>query len=244
VLRVVDLSGTAWIGKRYRIEKHYRAEIRAYRRWADHLGGRAPRLVAADDELLALVISVLPGTMPAKWDDPSLLHQAGELLRALHEAEQFPVYEDLVADKLAEFEDVASDAIALLGPRMVEYTRKRLQALEDGPALRRVPCHLDYSPRNWLVDDDRLYVIDFGDSAPDAWINDFGRLFIGWHLGPSGRRALLGGYGMTPTDDDLELLNACYAARLVCSVVFAHHHGYEKVGLAFRQLLCELIPGE
>lgn len=241
VLKVEDRRGELWIAKQHRLREQYRAELTAYHRWVDHLDGRAPSLHAADDDLMVLIIDALPGDTPRDWTRPELLREAGRILRALHEAETYPPYDDLVEDKLARLDDVAPEAQRLLEPHVLEVARAQLEALDGVAAPRRVPCHLDYSPRNWLLHAARLSVFDFGDAGPDAWINDFGRLFIGWRLAPAPKQAFLDGYGATPTADDLRILRASYTARLVSHVVFAHEHGYTQAGAACRQLLDELV---
>lgn len=90
----------------------------------------------------------------------------------------------------------------------------------------------------------QLYVIDFGDSSPDAWINDFGRLFIGWRLAPEPKAAFLDGYGRRPTADELALLRASYTATLISQIAFAHEQGYTQAEAACRQVLQSLMTGE
>src|SRR5437763_1982170 len=83
-------------------------------------------------------------------------------------AEPFPPYDDVIARKLDELDEISEPATALVGSDQVDRARSRLRALDSTPPPRRVPCHLDFSPRNWLVDDGLLHVVDFGDAAPDA----------------------------------------------------------------------------
>ncbi len=244
VLKLIDRSGQQWFLKRHTVDDTYRAEVTAYERWTPSLRGRAPDLHAADERLLALIITALPGTTPGDWQRPELMDQAGRLLHRFHESETCPQDHDTISEKLAELDQARSQAPDLLDDHILDFARAQLDGLRGITSPRRVPCHRDYSPRNWLIHDERMYLIDFGDSGMDAWINDFGRLFIGWRLGGDLKAALVRGYGCEPTAEDLAVLHASYTARLVSHVVFAHEHGYAQAEAACRQVLDELISGE
>jgi len=66
--------------------------VTAYRLWTPALGtGRAPRLLAADPDLRAVLITALPGQIARgahipEADEPEIHRQAGMLLRRLHSA--------------------------------------------------------------------------------------------------------------------------------------------------------------
>lgn len=104
-----------------------------------------------------------------------------------------------------------------------------------------MPCHCDYSPRNWLVAGENLHVIDFGDARPDVWVHDFGRLLLGWHLPPEARSALFDGYGRTPSEEDMAVLRASYASDLVWGIVWTHEHGNARLEASCRELLVTLL---
>jgi Ser/Thr protein kinase RdoA (MazF antagonist) len=241
VLHVRDRAGREWYVKRNVLAVVYHREIRAYSRWAAALGERAPRLVASDDDLLALLVTALPGASPANWQDVNVQREAGRILRRLHHAESLPPIDDIVDAKLEELDRAAPSALGLVGAKVVDLARSRLKELVAITPLGRVPCHLDYSPRNWLVDDGRLSVIDFGDSGPDAWVNDLGRLFLGWDISDEAKEAFLDGYGRTPNADEYELLEACYAARMIESIVFAREYGLTEAEAGCRRVLANLL---
>lgn len=240
VLRTKDRAGREWFVKQHVLADFYAAERDAYERWVPALGDRAPSLFAADDELLTLIVTALPGVMPERWEDPELQFQAGILLRRFHDAETLPPYVDIVARKLDALDRILPRAEELIDRGALDFARSQLVELGYVAALRCVPCHLDYSPRNWLVDDGVLYVIDFGDCRTDAWVNDFGRLFLGWHLHGEPKEAFLDGYGRVPTDDESALLRACYAARMVEQIVFAREYGLAQAEAGCRGVLAEL----
>ena len=92
VWEITGAAGTRWFVKRHSSERFHHREVSAYQDWTAALGpGRAPVLAAADSQILAIVISGLPGQiaedLPLSADDERELHrQAGQLLRRLHDA--------------------------------------------------------------------------------------------------------------------------------------------------------------
>jgi hypothetical protein len=244
VLEVRDRTGRSWVVKRYADADLYFSELIAYRRWVPALEDRAPELRASDDNLHSLVLTALPGKTPERWQDSDVQHQAGRLLRRFHDAESFPPDDDANARMLYRLDRVAPEARKLLAPGVIDFVRGEINALDRITAPPQVSCHLDYSPRNWLVEHGHLRIIDFGDAAPDTWIADFGRLFVGWRLSPSGKEAFLAGYGRMPTADDLALLRTSYATTLIAHVVVARERGYANYEAACQVLLDGLMSGE
>ncbi|MEQ4304612.1 phosphotransferase [Plantactinospora sp. B6F1] len=252
VLEVRDGNGTVWFVKGHGDPERYRRELTAYQRWVSGLGGCAPRLRAYDDERLALVLSVVPGEPGTAYvTDPEVQREAGVLLRRLHETEALPPWTDLVDCKLDELDRLSVRAHGLLEPRELDFVRAELRNLSGVPAPPRVPCHLDYSPRNWLVARDarhrpegRVQVIDFEWTAPEVWVNDLNRLYFGpWRDRPDLADAFLAGYGRTLDDADRAVLHACGALTAVFIVVWAHGRGDPGFAQAWRQNLHRLMDG-
>lgn len=92
VWEIADPAGGCWFVKRHSSERFHQREVSAYRHWTVAFGpGRAPYLAAADSQMLAIVISGLPGQIAwdlrlATDDEREMHRQAGELLRRLHNA--------------------------------------------------------------------------------------------------------------------------------------------------------------
>ncbi|HEV2370296.1 MAG TPA: aminoglycoside phosphotransferase family protein [Acidimicrobiales bacterium] len=244
VLELADAEGVRWFLKRHRRAEGYRAELRAYQRWVPVLGPHAPRLGDADDPSQSLVISAVAGRRPEQWVSPQLQHDAGALLRRFHDAEDLGPWEDMVAAKTARLEFWAARGGGLVDRQLVGAVRARLKALEGIGPVRCVPSHRDYSPRNWLVSDGQLHVIDFGDAGPDVWVHDFGRLLLSWRLPPQARAAFFDGYGRTPTEEDMAVLRASYAADLVFGIVWTHEHTNAKLEASLRELLVGLLADD
>src|ERR1700730_9591897 len=92
VWEVTDASGGRWFVQRRPSERTHDREVCAYRHWASARGpGRAPVLAAADGQLLAVVVSGLPGHVVrdmrlAARDEREVHRQVDVLLRRLHQA--------------------------------------------------------------------------------------------------------------------------------------------------------------
>ncbi|MFF9510659.1 NUDIX domain-containing protein [Streptomyces sp. NPDC014724] len=61
VWRAHGAQGAAWYVKVHQSERFHGREVRGLRMWAPALGAAAPRLVAADETLRAVVITAVPG---------------------------------------------------------------------------------------------------------------------------------------------------------------------------------------
>ena len=241
VLRVVDADGVTWYAKHHRRKEHHARELAAYQDWVPSLGERAPRLRAFDEELQVLVLSAVPGEAYSNLP-PELHQQAGALLRRFHDVEFLSPWTDFAAEKRAELERWAARADGLLEPREVDFVRSEVRGFERLPAPPRVPCHLDYSPRNWLIADSTVYIIDFERARPEIWINDVGRLYFGdWQGNPALREAFWDGYGRMPAADDLALLIGGYALTAMSTIIWAHEHNDQAFEGWGRELLAGLM---
>ena len=244
VLEVRDADGVRWFVKCHRRLETYRREATAYRRWAPALGDRAPVLLTDSNELQTLVLSALPGEPSSECPGPEALYDAGVLLRRFHDSELLEPWQDMAAEKQSELEYWVARSNGLLGSRQLDFARHELGALDGLAAPTRVPCHLDYSPRNWLVVDGRVHVIDFGDAGPEAWVNDFGRLFVWWRLSPDLKAAFLDGYGRQPSEGDLAVLRASYVLTTVWAIIRAHEYGNARIEAGCRKVLSGLMSNE
>ncbi|MEM7246514.1 MAG: phosphotransferase [Acidobacteriota bacterium] len=242
----VGVGGTTWrvstrggvtLLKRCRSRRAFEDERRALSSWGPHLGGRAPNLLAAWAEPTpALLIQLLSGRTADRWSfsaelERDLWRQAGGLLARLHHLSSFEDDDPLpLSDALSARAGATLDRCAELLPsssraRVVE----RLSDFSDFAELRRVPCHRDYQPGNWLVrvDDARieLSLIDFEWARPDAWLVDLVRLHShAWRDRPERREAFLEGYGRELDDADLLRLEKLAWLDLVGTLAWAVEH--------------------
>jgi Ser/Thr protein kinase RdoA (MazF antagonist) len=224
VLRIRDASGAIWFLKRHGDRARYRAELAAYLRWVPALRDAAPRLRAFDDSLQAVILSAAAGE-PAPWpaseqngpaaerrNERDVQREAGKVLHRLHDAQPAVPWPDFAGVKIGQFARLKPAAAALLRPRELDRAGKQIAALDQIPTPSRVPCHHDYTPRNWLVHNGALGVIDFEWSGLDAWVADLARLHLGiWASRPDLREAFLDGYGRDLSPTDQEALRGCAA---------------------------------
>ncbi|BBH70080.1 hypothetical protein ACTI_67650 [Actinoplanes sp. OR16] len=158
-------------------DHHIEREIRAHLNWLTPWTsrGRAPELVRHDIAAKLLVTTYLPGKLLLDSEhltDPDAFRQAGELLAMLHgQAAGTDDYERRENAKCLKLLD---------GPHRIDPpTVARLRALISGwPAEQTVvvPTHGDWQPRNWLIHDGVVSIIDFGRAALRPAYTDLTRL--------------------------------------------------------------------
>jgi Phosphotransferase enzyme family len=241
VVEVEDATGSVWFVKRHREPELYRVEAEAYRRWVPALGDRAPALRATSDPLRALVLSAVPGLAESGWQDEAVRRDGGAVLRLLHGAEGCGRCEDLAAEKEAELDEWVALGGGLLTGDDLDFARAAVRELAGVTPPERVPCHRDYTPRNWVVADRRVHLVDFEEMRPEAWMVDLGRMAIGWWF--SERQlmdAVLEGYGRTPSSDELEVMRRCYLVTAIRLVVLGTRYRKLEFVAATRQRLQEL----
>ncbi|TDQ04989.1 phosphotransferase family protein [Labedaea rhizosphaerae] len=87
-----------------------------------------------------------------------------------------------------------------IAPAIVQRTRRLIESWPTPPAVL-VPTHGDWQPRNWLVHEGVVTVIDFGRAALRPAYTDFERLAAQQFLAdPSLEPAFLAGYGTDPRE--------------------------------------------
>lgn len=253
VLRLRDARGTTWFLKRHRDSERYRTELAAYRLWVPALGDRAPRLRACDDVLRVIIMSAVPGE-PAPWPaavedasaqraaDAALQHEAGALLRRMHRAQPATAWSDFGPAKLAEFDRLGSQAAGLLTAGELRRARKDVEALTGVGSAVRVPCHRDYTPRNWIVGASGLYVVDFEWSRPDVWISDLARLHLGiWENRPDLSDAFMRGYGRELDRTDHATLQGCAVLTALWCLIKARETGQRSFEEGSRAALQRIL---
>ena len=199
----------------------YTCETRAYQQAATALGqGQAPRLIAADPALRAVLVTALPGTVVRSLQltaatETHVHRLAGRLLRRWHDhlAPAPPQAPDTVRAALAgQAREAAACLDSLSGnltgaeQDLVRAAARELPALADLPL---VYTHGDFSPRNWVWDPKRrtLGLIDFESAAHAPAVQDLVWLFGAmWPTRPDLRESFLAGYGRALTADEHQAL--------------------------------------
>ena len=230
-------------------DKHQR-EVHAYTHWTiPALGQHAPRLIAVDAELPAILLTAVagePADSAAHQPHAVLLahRQAGALLRRLHQANPvrpLPDFAARLADRLDWWLTAADD---LLSPAEQHLVRRHVTALAELPPPAGVPCHLDYQPHNWLIDHTgALWIVDFEHARIDAAPRDLVRLaFRHWSGHPDRRTAFLAGYGRPLSDTEQHLLTHCAALDAVTCLVRARDTANPTLANYGRATLRQLPP--
>lgn len=203
---VLELShdGVRYIAKAGDDADHHLArELRAHERWLEPLTsiGRAPRLVHADGDAKLLLTEYLPGSLvegdEAEWQ-PETYRQAGELLARLH---------GQAGVEDADFEARANaksltwlDRPHRIAPERTARLRELIASWPTPPSLL-VPTHGDWQPRNWLIHEGTVSVIDFGRAELRLAMTDFARLAVQqFRTDQALEPAFLAGYGADPRE--------------------------------------------
>jgi Phosphotransferase enzyme family len=247
VLDVADRSGVGWIAKATRQRVHFERELLAYLNWVPVLGDRAPLLRHADDDLRLLVLSRLPGEPVDRSihvHEPAVFEQAGRLLRLFHDSARQASDHKFVDRLRARAESYVFRSQHLVDAQDLAFVGHAVDELLDGPSLATVPCHRDYQPRNWLVHEGMVRVIDFGHADHDLWTVDMGRMYFGeWADQPDLQEAFFAGYGRVPHVSDWRIFRQYSAFGALTTIVWAHEHddpAFERHG---REMLARLQRG-
>ena len=202
----LEHAGTRWIVKAGgESDHHLEREIRGYLQWLEPWTriGRAPVLRNFDTDAKVIVTSHLPGHLvlgSAEADDPETFRQAGELLALLHHqsCEVDPEHEALMNRRALAW----LDSPHRIAPDVEERLRAEIASWPTPPATT-VPTHGDWQPRNWLVHEGELSVIDLGRAALRPAMTDLARLAArDFRRDPRLEEAFLAGYGSDPREPD------------------------------------------
>jgi hypothetical protein len=184
-------------------DHHIEREIHAHLNWLDHWTriGRASVLRHFDAGAKLFVTSYLPGRLvlgTEHADDPDTYRQAGGLLAQLHDQPAF-------TDDDYESRENRKSLAWLSGPhRIAAHVEEQLRgeiASWPTPAATLVPTHGDWQPRNWLIHEGVVSIIDLGRAAMRPAMSDFARLAAqDFHRVPALEAAFLEGYGSDPRE--------------------------------------------
>lgn len=215
---------------------HIPREIAAHRQVLHTVQGVAPALLHESAADFLLVTRYQPGEIvegsPAEWK-PETYQQAGALLRKLLvPGERSSDYSARLRRQCMFDLDNAAD---LLPEPQVSTLRSRVESTPAQP----VPVsftHGDFQPRNWLIHDGNVSVIDFGRAEPRHWTSELFRLRNRQFVGrPDLEEAFFDGLGITIEAADEHVWQLEQIHQSVSTVVQAHEHGdfrFEQAGRA------------
>ncbi|TWV34742.1 phosphotransferase [Streptomyces misionensis] len=238
-----------WYVKIHQNNRFHQREVAALRGWVPFLGPAAPRLVAADAQLRAVVLTAVGGrslhgaTYPPE-QQRHIFHRIGQLAAAIHtSAPPHPAAGTLPLGKLERHLDGARPHLA---PGDEEFIRSTAEKAAHLPALEAVPTHGDLQLRNlrWDEDADVLYVIDFERSEEGPAIRDFVRLSDSWHGRPDLLQAVLDGYGRPFTPEEEAQLTILSVLDSVSGISYGASHGDPELVERGRRTLARLSAAQ
>lgn len=230
VWRLVLPQATYFLKQHLNDRFHHR-EVTAYRQWVPVLGDRAPRLVAADAALRAVVVTAVSGhslhaadLAPALAADVQL--QIGQLVRCFHQSAPARPAVPLRADKLERHLAGARPYLADGDEDLLRTLAGRLPRL---PAIDHVPTHGDLQLRNTTLADGRVYLYDFERSEYGSPTRDVVRLADTWSGRPELSEAFFTGFGRQLTPGEVRRLECEAALDAVSGVAFGSANGDPEV---------------
>ncbi|HEX6467876.1 MAG TPA: aminoglycoside phosphotransferase family protein [Streptosporangiaceae bacterium] len=209
----------------------YARETNAYRHAAALGPDQAPRMLAADPTLRAILTTALAGSvvrdLPLAPAIEARVHElAGRLLRRWHSHPEPvpPGTRQALRTSMAHQASEAAACLEKLGGQLDDVQRGLVNDVAtELPALAAelplVYRHGDYSPRNWLWNPDtqNLGVIDFEMADHGLAIQDMVWLYGAmWQTRPDLRTSFFTGYGREPTAEEHRVL-VLLTARLAVS---------------------------
>ena len=258
VTRLGLASGDGAYLKCYRSPGKFRQEHSAYRDWCPQLPSCAPLLGATETPARALVIGAMPGRplLGQSGDGPGTLpvtdqrwayRQAGRFLRDLHrlsavDSDPLPIPE---AWRLRAQTWARRAGSTLSGGELEAVLEIADSPWPEGvPLPRRVPCHRDFTERNWLVEGDQFTVIDFEHARMDWALVDVERALSAIPAGGAGlAEAFLEGYGCDEGVAPFQLLRRVTVVAALSQVVWAVEHSDEAFERAGRERLRRCLHG-
>lgn len=255
VWRLELASGRRCVLKQHRRPRKLAQELAAYRLWAASLADTPSLLAVLEPHggmAGALLLEHLPGQVVTDLDlqphqHRTLHRRAGAWLRTLHalpcnDTDPLPLATAIVARARA----AAERAQGLVDASLIEAVRTRVGDGTLFAGLRRVPCHRDFTPRNWLATPGGEWraVIDFEHALPDLWLTDLARLEAEvWPHDETLRTAFLEGYGAALDAADDARLAALVGLHGLATVGWAVAHGDAEFEASGRAVLARLAAG-
>lgn len=237
--------------KTHKQKSKFKQEVNAYENWAKQIPDQCPQFITKEESLNAILLSSLEAepleqqNLSAKQEQV-VYEQAGQFLRTWHDLKYIDNDIDLtdaMQQRLTKWTQRATNLVEDKGITWVkDQTLELIHHLKD---YQRVPCHRDYSARNWLLDKNhRLWVIDFEHSRADFFLVDFERQYSSiWLTRPDIKEAFLAGYGKKISELEWQLLKRLSGFSALSTIVWAREHKDRAFEAYGRQQLERLKAG-
>ncbi|MGW2955883.1 phosphotransferase [Streptomyces eurythermus] len=245
VWRAHGAEGGEWYVKIHQNQRFHHREVAALRGWVPALGATAPRLVAVDAALRAVVLTAvggrpLHGAVHPPEKQSWIFRRIGQLAAAIHtSAPPRPAADGL---PLAKLERHLAGALPHLAPGEQKFIRATAERAAGRAPLMAVPTHGDFQLRNlrWDETTGTLYVIDFERSEEGPAVRDFVRLSDAWHGRPDLFQAVMDGYGRRFTPDEEAHLTVLSVLDAVSGISYGAAHGDPELVERGRRTLARL----
>ncbi len=229
VHRLKTASGDYFL-KKHSLRGKYLQEKRAYQDWAINLKNTPDLLAFADDDMFLLMSAVRGELVESNNFSKKELHeiynQAGTLLKDFHNIRI--IDNDKLSIQQAYKKRLKAwlpRAKPMLAQKDIDWVEARaLEILPNLENFKRVPCHRDFTARNWLYDGNKLSLIDFEHSRPDFFLADLERLWGSVFMIDSDiKESFFAGYGNL-SSDDIEILKRSTAVWALNTISWANEH--------------------
>ncbi|MEU2346357.1 NUDIX domain-containing protein [Streptomyces sp. NPDC013082] len=149
VWRIRGVQGGTWYVKIHQSNRFHEREVRGLRTWAPALGAAAPRLVAAESSLQAVILTAVPGWTlhgavlpPAR--EREVFHRIGGLARRIHQSRPPQSAPPGSGPAVAKAEWHLTGAQSHLLPGDAEFVRDLVRQADALPPLEWVETHGDF----------------------------------------------------------------------------------------------------
>ena len=252
VWRLTGSDGSrAWL-KHHEQSQLYQHELFGLERLVPALGEptwwAAPTLMARDDELQVILMTEVEGEVldaaPVSADEyTAMFRLAGQFIRQLHGLDvAAPDDIEAVAYLRDRLEYYLGEGETAIDASTADWARELIEQACAVEGARRVPCHMDFSPRNWLIqrrdDGIRFGVIDWERARWDLWLHDVQRMaYAHWHREPHLRDAYFVGYGREPTAAEELQLDALCLVMAIANIPWAISHHDDDFAALSRDMI-------
>ncbi len=269
VSRLRAQTGHAYL-KMHKDQATWEPEVHGYEQWSRAFGDRTPKLLGVYDAgPFAILVSEMAGK---NLEDAALplgqqraaWRAAGEALTALHDIEVGEHFGACARDGRSVGPPV-TDAVEYIAGQFADHTERgsragwlsdaELTVIERARAMipafageRPTPCHRDYCPVNWIVDDagEWIGVIDYEFSRWDVRASDFSRYpDWDWMLRPELTDAFFEGYGRPLSTVEQEQLLVARTQYALGAIVWGRENlffGFEREGRDALKALADMLP--
>lgn len=234
VHRLESVSGFYYL-KQFAQARKFVQERGTYEQCAGAVPNMARCVMSIESPSKALLFSGLAGQLveSRSWtaaEEQNIFQHAGRWLRTMHDlsfadADAVPLSEALQRRAYASLQRAYESD--LLEHDVVAWAESLMDSIVFPREMHRVPCHRDFTPRNWLWDADaeQLAVIDFEHSRADWWLLDCDRLAARYWLDkPQLAEVFFAAYGKRANDEEQRTADVLAVLTALSTIMWADEH--------------------